>query len=66
MSNVCQAQNEADEKNIVSGWDEVIAYTRKQLERAERRVANLRAAVKSYEWNKERGFPWPGDSATRN
>jgi len=46
-------------------WDEAIAYTQKRLERAERQVARLKAAVKTYEWNRDRGFPWP-TSATRN
>ncbi len=45
-------------------WDEAIAYARRQLERAEKRVEQLQSAIKTYEWNRDRGFPWPG-STTR-
>jgi len=61
MNKICQDK----EKAKPTEWDEAIKFTRKRLERAEKQVARLKAAVKTYEWNRDRGFPWP-DSSTRN
>jgi hypothetical protein len=40
-------------------WDEAIEYTRRQLEKARKRTEQLQEAIKTYEWNRDRGFPWP-------
>ena len=55
MNKVCQDEQKAN----TTKWDEAIEYTQKQLRRAETRVAQLKAAMKTYEWNRDRGFPWP-------
>jgi len=61
MNKECQEERKAK----ITKWDEAIAHTHRQLELAERRVKRLQSAVKTYEWNRDRGFPWPG-SAARN
>ena len=51
-----------DRKPTTKQWDEAIIYARRQLERAERRVERLQSAIRTYEWNRDHGFLWPGSA----
>jgi hypothetical protein len=61
MNKICQDEQKAKDPK----WDEAIEYTRKQLQKAKKRTEQLEAAIRTYEWNRDKGFPWP-DSSTRN
>jgi hypothetical protein len=62
MSKVCQE----DSASNFGRWDEAIQDAESKLERVSERVVRLKAAIETFRRAKERGQPWPGESATHD
>jgi len=60
--------SQEENKDSQSLWDQAINDATKKLERANRRVKNLKAALETFRRNRTTRTPWPGSrpAATRN
>jgi hypothetical protein len=53
-----------DMSKKINSWDAAIADANNLLLEARRRVAELRQAVKSFEYLRDKGEPFPGEGAS--